>query len=234
MFEQLKQRVYEANMLLPEYGIAPFTWGNASEIDREAGVFAIKPSGVAYSDLKADDIIVLNMNGDVVDGVLNPSSDTATHLELYKAFPTVGGIVHSHSEFAVAFAQAGRDIPAYGTTHADFAYGAIPCCRALTKEEIEGEYEKNTGLVIAEHFNKYQLDPHAVVAVNVKSHGPFAWGKNAKEAAKNAATLEIVARMALKTELLGGTTPVDNNLLDKHYFRKHGENAYYGQRQEKL
>lgn len=230
MFEELKQRVYEANMMLPEYGIAPFTWGNASEIDREAGVFAIKPSGVAYTQLKPEDIVVLNMNGEVVDGALNPSSDTPTHLELYKAFPSLGGIVHSHSEFAVAFAQAGRDIPAYGTTHADFAYGDIPCCRALTKEEIEGEYEKNTGLVIAEHFAKNNLDPQAIVAVNVKSHGPFAWGKNAKEAAKNAATLEIVARMALNTELLGGRERVDSNLLDKHYFRKHGENAYYGQK----
>ena len=230
MFEELKQRVYEANMMLPEYGIAPFTWGNASEIDREAGVFAIKPSGVAYAQLKPEDIVVLNMDGKVVDGTLNPSSDTPTHLELYKAFPSLGGVVHSHSEFAVAFAQAGRDIPAYGTTHADFAYGDIPCCRALTKEEIEGAYEKNTGLVIAEHFAKHDLDPQAVVAVNVKSHGPFAWGKNAKEAAKNAATLEIVARMALNTELLGGREKVDSNLLDKHYFRKHGENAYYGQK----
>lgn len=230
MFEALKKRVYDANMMLPEYGIAPFTWGNASEIDREAGVFAIKPSGVAYSQLKPEDIVVLNMNGEVVDGTLNPSSDTPTHLELYKAFSGIGGVVHSHSEFAVAFAQAGRDIPAYGTTHADFAYGDIPCCRALTKEEIEGEYEKNTGLVIAEHFAEHELDPKAIVAVNVKSHGPFAWGKNAKEAAKNAATLEIVARMALKTELLGGREKVDSNLLDKHYFRKHGENAYYGQK----
>lgn len=230
MFEALKKRVYDANMMLPEYGIAPFTWGNASEIDREAGVFAIKPSGVAYAELKPEDIVVLNLNGEVVDGSLNPSSDTPTHLELYKAFSGIGGVVHSHSEFAVAFAQAGRDIPAYGTTHADFAYGDIPCCRALTKEEIEGEYEKNTGLVIAEHFAKHDLDPKAIVAVNVKSHGPFAWGKNAKEAAKNAATLEIVARMALKTELLGGREKVDSNLLDKHYFRKHGENAYYGQK----
>lgn len=230
MFEELKKRVYEANMLLPAYGIAPFTWGNASEIDREAGVFAIKPSGVSYDSLTEKDIIVLDLSGNVVDGTLNPSSDTATHLELYKAFPCVGGIVHSHSEFAVAFAQAGREIPAYGTTHADFAYGDIPCCRALTKEEIEDEYEKNTGLVIAEHFEKNDLDPAAVVAVNVKSHGPFAWGKSAKEAAKNAATLEIVARMALKTELLGGTQRVDRHLLDKHYFRKHGENAYYGQK----
>lgn len=230
MFEELKKRVYDANMQLPEYGIAPFTWGNASEIDRDAGVFAIKPSGVAYSQLKPEDIVVLNLKGEVVDGDMNPSSDTPTHLELYKAFPSVGGVVHSHSEFAVAFAQAGRDIPAYGTTHADFAYGDIPCCRALTKDEIEGEYEKNTGLVIAEHFIKNALDPSAIVAVNVKSHGPFAWGKNAKEAAKNAATLEIVAGMALKTELLGGRDKVDNNLLDKHYFRKHGENAYYGQK----
>lgn len=230
MFEELKSRVYKANMLLPTYCIAPFTWGNASELDRKEGIVAIKPSGVPYTELSPEAIVVLDLNGRVVDGILRPSSDTPTHLELYKAFPSIGGVVHSHSEFAVAFAQAGRAIPAYGTTHADFSFGEIPCCRELTDKEIEGAYEANTGLVIAEHFCVHALDPSAVPAVNVKSHGPFVWGKNAREAAENAATLEIVAKMAFCTELLGGKEPIHSNLLEKHYDRKHGKNAYYGQK----
>lgn len=229
MLDALKKRVYEANMLLPAYGLAPFTWGNASEIDRESGLFAIKPSGVPYDELTWEMMVLVDLDGNTVDSAYRPSSDTPTHLELYKAFPTVGGVVHTHSKHAVAFAQAGRDIPAYGTTHADFAFGDIPCADALTDEEIEGDYEKNTGLVIARCFAERQLDPAAIPAVTVRNHGPFTWGANAKKAAENAAVLEIVAEMALKTELLADAARVPDTLLKKHYLRKHGANAYYGQ-----
>lgn len=219
-------------MMLPEFGLAPFTWGNASAIDREKGLFVIKPSGVPYADLTPEKMVVVDLDGNVIDSAYNPSSDTATHLELYKAFPTVGGIVHTHSKHAVAFAQAGRDIPAYGTTHADFAYGDIPCADALTDDEINGEYEKNTGIVIARCFRERGLDPAAIPAVVVRNHGPFTWGKDAKKAAENAAVLEIIAEMAMQTEILAGgrTDRVGDTLLAKHYLRKHGKNAYYGQK----
>lgn len=231
MLDDLKKHVFEANMLLCEYGLAPFTWGNASAIDREKGIIAIKPSGVPYSTLTWQQIVCADLDGNIIDSELNPSSDTATHIEIYKAFPNVGGVVHTHSKYAVAFAQAGRDIPAYGTTHADFAYGDIPCASALTDEEINGEYEKNTGLVIARCFKERNIDPEQIPAVTVRNHGPFTWGKDAKKAAENAAVLEITAEMAINTEILGGGSveKVSNTLLTKHYMRKHGKNAYYGQ-----
>ena len=232
MLEDLKQQVYEANMLLPEYGLAPFTWGNASAIDRQQGFIVIKPSGVPYPELSPQKMVVVSLDGEVVESSLSPSSDTPTHIELYKAFPAIGGVVHTHSVNAVAFAQAGRDIPAYGTTHADFAYGDIPCADALTDEEIGGEKEKNTGLVIARCFASRGLDPMAIPGVIVRNHGPFTWGKDAKKAAENAAVLEIVAKMARYTEQLSGgpTDRVGQSLLSKHYLRKHGKNAYYGQK----
>ena len=228
--EEIKQKAYEANMLLYKYGIAPFTWGNASACDREARVFAIKPSGVPYESLSPEDMVIVDFDGSKVEGALSPSSDTPTHAVLYRAFPEIGGVVHTHSVNAVAFAQAGAEIPAFGTTHADFCYGAVPCTRELTKAEVETEYEKNTGLVIAEYFRNTNTDENAVPAVLVKSHGPFCWGKDAKTAAYNAAVLEIVAEMALKTARVGGeAAPIPQHLLDKHYLRKHGKNAYYGQ-----
>lgn len=231
MFDSLKKRVYDANMLLPSFGLAPFTWGNASEIDRDAGILAIKPSGVPYEELSWEMMVLVDLSGQIIDSTYHPSSDTATHIELYKAFPEIGGVVHTHSKHAVTFAQAGRDIPAYGTTHADFAFGDIPCTDALTDEEINGEYEKNTGLVIARCFTQRGLDPNAIPAVVVRNHGPFTWGGNAKKAAENAAVLEIVAEMAMKTELLADASRVNETLLKKHYLRKHGKNAYYGQGQ---
>ena len=217
-------------MLLYKYGIAPFTWGNASECDREKRVFAIKPSGVPYEDLTPDMMVIVDFEGNKVDGTLSPSSDTPTHAVLYSFFPDIGGVVHTHSVNAVAFAQAGAEIPALGTTHADFCYGAVPCTRELTKAEVDSGYEKNTGLVITEYFHETKTDENAVPAVLVKSHGPFCWGKNAKTAAYNAAVLEIVAEMALKTVRISNEVPkIPQHLLDKHYLRKHGNNAYYGQ-----
>ena len=231
MLEELKKRVYEANMLLPKYGLVTFTWGNVSEIDRESGLFAIKPSGVDYDKLTPDDMVIMDLEGNKVEGRYNPSSDTPTHLELYKAFPEVGGIVHTHSTEGVAWAQAGRDIPCYGTTHADTFYGPIPCARALTPEEINGEYEKETGKVIIEEFAKRGLDSLAVAAVTVRNHGPFAWGKDEKAAVYNAVVLEEAARMARYTEAINPeVTEVPQDLKDKHYLRKHGKNAYYGQK----
>ena len=230
MYEEIRQKAYEANMLLYKYGIAPFTWGNASECDREKRVFAIKPSGVPYEDLTPDMMVIVDFEGNKVDGTLSPSSDTPTHAVLYSFFPDIGGVVHTHSVNAVAFAQAGAEIPALGTTHADFCYGAVPCTRELTKAEVDSGYEKNTGLVITEYFHETKTDENAVPAVLVKSHGPFCWGKNAKTAAYNAAVLEIVAEMALKTVRISNEVPkIPQHLLDKHYLRKHGNNAYYGQ-----
>lgn len=227
MLEELKQKVYEANMDLPKYGVVTFTWGNVSAIDRESGLFVIKPSGVDYDLLKPEDMVVMNLNGERIEGKYNPSSDTATHLELYKAFPNIGGIVHTHSTYATSWAQAGRAIPCYGTTHADYMYGEIPCARVLTKEEIDEGYEKNTGTVIIEAFQ--DKDPMAVPAVLCTNHGPFAWGKDAKEAVHNAVVLEEVAKMALFTEQLNPKVePAPQRIQDKHYFRKHGVNAYYG------
>lgn len=228
MLEALKRSVYEANMQLPQYGLVTFTWGNVSGIDRERGLFVIKPSGVAYEEMKPEDMVVMDLDGVQVEGRLRPSSDTATHLELYKAFPEVGGIVHTHSRWVTAWAQTGRGIPCYGTTHADYFYGEIPCTRDLTKNEIDEGYEKNTGLVIVQRFT--ELDAMAVPGVLCCHHGPFAWGKDAAEAVHNAVVMETVAEMAFHCEQLGkdaGT--ISRAQLDKHYFRKHGENAYYGQ-----
>lgn len=229
MLEQLKKEVYEANMLLPKYGLVTFTWGNVSGIDRESGLFVIKPSGVDYDKLTPDDMVVMNLNGERAEGRLNPSSDTATHLELYKAFPEIGGIVHTHSSWATSWAQSGRSIPCYGTTHADYFYGEIPCLRCLTKEEIDEAYEKNTGLLIVNEFKK--RDVKAVPACLCKNHGPFAWGKNANEAVHNAVVLEECAKMAARTEMINSSVqPAPQELQDKHYYQKHGANAYYGQK----
>lgn len=230
MLEQLKQQVYEANMELPRRGLVTYTWGNVSGIDRESGLFVIKPSGVEYDELRPEDLVVLDLNGNKVEGKLNPSSDTKTHIELYKAFPELGGIVHTHSTHAVAWAQAGRDIPCFGTTHADYFYGPVPCARALTQEEIDEDYEKNTGKVIIEAFRGRNIQPMHVPGVVCSSHGPFTWGKDAAQAVYNATVLEQVARMALLTEQIRpDVRPADGYLMDKHYFRKHGANAYYGQ-----
>lgn len=232
MLEELKKRVYEANMLLPKYGLITFTWGNVSEIDRESGLFAIKPSGVDYDKLTPDDIVIMDLDGNKVEGKMNPSTDTPTHLELYKAFPSIGGVVHTHSTFAVSWAQAGLDIPCYGTTHADYFYGSIPCIRNLTAEEIEENYEKNTGLSIVERFEKDGINPIYVPGCVCKNHGPFTWGKNGNEAVHNAVVVEEVAKMAHLTRQINpdaGETP--QYMQDKHFMRKHGPNAYYGQSQ---
>lgn len=229
MLEELKQKVYEANLKLVEYKLVLFTWGNVSAIDREKGLVVIKPSGVDYEKMTADDMVVMNLDGEKIEGSLNPSSDTPTHLELYRRFPEIGGVAHTHSTFAVSFAQAASDIPAYGTTHADFAYGCVPCTRDLTKEEIEGEYELNTGKVIAECFERRDIDYNAVPAVLVRSHGPFTWGKNALDAAKNSAILEEVSKMAYLSRMMDA--PEANKFIQhKHYYRKHGADAYYGQK----
>lgn len=231
MLEELKKKVYEANMDLPKYGLVTFTWGNVSAIDRESGMFVIKPSGVDYDLLKPEDMVVMDLNGNKVEGKYNPSSDTATHLELYKAFPEIGGVVHTHSTYATSWAQSGRAIPCYGTTHADYMYGEIPCARALSQEEMDEGYEKNTGTVIIETFQG--KDPMAVPAVLCKNHGPFAWGKDAKEAVHNAVVLEEVAKMALFTEQLKpDVESAPQRIQDKHYYRKHGANAYYGNKIE--
>ena len=229
MLEELKKKVYEANILLPKYGLVTFTWGNVSAIDRESGLFVIKPSGVPYEDLIPDDMVVMDLEGNKVEGDLNPSSDTATHLELYKAFPSIGGIVHTHSPYAVAWAQAGKDIPCFGTTHADYFYGDIPCARNLTTEEIDAGYEQNTGKVIIETFA--DRNPDYVPGVICRNHGPFAWGKDAMEAVHNAVVLEEVAKMDLFTiEIDPDTDEAPENIRVKHFMRKHGPNAYYGQK----
>lgn len=202
MLEELKQKVYEANMQLPKYGLVTFTWGNVSAIDRESGLFAIKPSGVDYDKLKPEDMVIVDLNGNKVEGKYNPSSDTATHVELYKAFPEIGGIVHTHSSYATSWAQSGRSIPCYGTTHADYIYGEVPCLRCLTAEEIADAYEENTGHLIVNELTRMGKDPMAVPAVLCKNHGPFTWGKDAKEAVHNAVVLEEVAKMAYRTELI--------------------------------
>jgi L-ribulose-5-phosphate 4-epimerase len=230
MLEQLKQKVFEANMELPKKGMVVYTWGNVSEIDRETGYFVIKPSGVDYDIMKAEDMVVVDLNGNIIEGKYKPSSDTATHIELYKKYQEIGGIVHTHSTWATSWAQAGRGIPLYGTTHADYFYGTIPCARNLTKDEINGEYEKNTGLVIIETFEKNGINPVYTPGVLCANHGPFAWGKNAAEAVHNAVVLEEVAKMACFTEKINeNVKPASQTIADKHFFRKHGENAYYGQ-----
>lgn len=230
MLEALKKAVYEANMELPRYGLVTFTWGNVSGIDRESGLFVIKPSGVAYEKLTPEDMVVMDLDGNRIEGSYKPSSDTATHIELYKAFPKIGGIVHTHSSYATSWAQAGRSIPCYGTTHADYIYGEIPCLRCLTAEEIGEAYEENTGRLIVSEFARLQKDPMAVPAVLCKNHGPFAWGKDAEEAVHNAVVLEEVAKMAYRTETINPQVKAaPQELQDKHYYRKHGANAYYGQ-----
>lgn len=230
MLEQLKQQVYEANMELPRRGLVTYTWGNVSGIDRESGLFVIKPSGVEYDELRPEDLVVLDLNGNKVEGKLNPSSDTKTHIELYKAFPELGGIVHTHSTHAVAWAQAGRDIPCFGTTHADYFYGPVPCARALTQEEIDEDYEKNTGKVIIEAFRGRNIQPMHVPGVICSSHGPFTWGKDAAQAVYHAVVLEEVAKMALLTlQIDPNAAPAPQRIQDKHFLRKHGPNAYYGQ-----
>lgn len=227
MLEELKKRVYEANMDLPKYNLVKFTWGNVSEIDREKGLFVIKPSGVDYDKLTPDDMVVVDLEGNVVEGRYKPSSDTPTHVELYKAFSKIGGIVHTHSTYATSFAQAGRNIPCYGTTHADSIYGDIPCSRNLTEEEINEAYEKNTGKVIIETFEK--LDYMATATILCKNHGSFSWGENAKKAVYNAVVLEEVAKMAILTEMINKEVKeAPKCIQDKHYNRKHGKNAYYG------
>ena len=232
MLEKLREEVYKANMELPEKGLVVYTWGNVSAVDREQGLVVIKPSGVEYDDLSPSNLVIVDMNCNIVEGGLNPSSDTKTHVELYKAFPSIGGIVHTHSSHAVGWAQAGRDIPCYGTTHADYFYGAVPCTRNLTSEEVNSDYELNTGKVIAETFNERKLDPVAVPGVICKSHGPFTWGKNAAQAVYHAVVLEELAKMALYTVSIDpDASPAPDYVLDKHYLRKHGANAYYGQKE---
>lgn len=230
MYTQLKQRVLDANLKLPQYGLVTFTWGNVSEIDRELGVIAIKPSGVEYDHMNVEHIVVVDLAGDVIEGDLNPSSDTATHIEIYLAFTEVGGIVHTHSRNATIWAQAASDIPALGTTHADYFYGDIPCTRLLSPAEIATDYEKNTGLVIVEEFHQRQIDPMAVPSVVVAGHAPFCWGSDAHNAVHNAVVLEEVSAMALATRSLNSGIRIQPALSDKHYLRKHGANAYYGQR----
>lgn len=233
MLEQLKREVYEANMLLPEYGLVTFTWGNVSGISREQGRIVIKPSGVEYKSLSPENMAVTDLDGRKTGSVWEPSSDTPTHAALYERFPEIGGIVHTHSPWATSWAQAGRDIPCYGTTHADYIFGEIPCVRGLTREEIEGEYEKNTGLVIAEELERRGLDPLSVTVVLCRNHGVFAWGRDAMEAVHNAAVAEEIAKMAARTEQISPfaeTAP--EALVNRHYFRKHGDGAYYGQQSE--
>ena len=228
MLEALKKQVYEANMELPRRGLITYTWGNVSGIDRETGYVVIKPSGVDYELLKADDMVIIDLEGNKIAGEYKPSSDTPTHLELYKAFPEIGGVVHTHSPWATSWAQAGRSIPCYGTTHADYFYGSIPCARSLTKDEIEGDYEKNTGLVIIDTFK--ELNPSFVPGVLCINHGPFTWGKDAMEAVHNAVVLEEVAKMAFQTEQINThVNAAPEAIKEKHFMRKHGKNAYYGQ-----
>lgn len=231
-FQDLKKRVFDANMELPKLDLVIFTWGNVSEVDREKNVMAIKPSGVEYDQLKVEDIVVLDLTtGKVVEGEFNPSSDTDTHLYLYQQYSQLGGIVHTHSTWAVSWAQACRDLPAYGTTHADTFYGDVPSTRKLTNEEIHSSYELNTGKVIAETFNEREIDPMAVPGVLVSGHGPFTFGGNAIKAVHNAKVLEECCRMATLTEMADPDIKrIEQGLLDKHYMRKHGPNAYYGQK----
>ena len=230
MLEALKNEVLAANLQLPRLGLVSFTWGNVSGVDRAAGLFVIKPSGVAYEALRAEDMVVCDLQGRVIEGRLAPSTDMLTHLELYRAFPDIGGVVHTHSPHAVAWAQAGRDIPPYGTTHADTFYGPVPCARVLTPEEIDAGYERNTGRVIVEAFHARGIDPAHTPGVICRHHGPFAWGKDAAQAVEHGAILEEVARMALYTRMIDPQAPcAPQHLLDKHFSRKHGPDAYYGQ-----
>jgi len=231
MLTQLKQQVLEANLDLPRHKLVTFTWGNVSAVDRERGLVVIKPSGVEYEHMTAEDMVVVDLaSGRPVEGAKNPSSDTATHLALYREFADIGGIVHTHSRHATIWAQAGLDIPAWGTTHADYFYGAIPCTRLMTQDEIEHDYELETGNVIIETFRRRDINPNAIPAVLVNAHGPFAWGKDAHNAVHNAVVLEEIAYMGIfSRQLTPGIHSMQRELLDKHYLRKHGQNAYYGQ-----
>ncbi|MCF7480533.1 L-ribulose-5-phosphate 4-epimerase [Vibrio sp. J1-1] len=225
----LRHQVWQANMGLQRHNLVTFTWGNVSGIDRESGLVVIKPSGVEYSDLSAENMVVVDLQGQIVEGELKPSSDTATHLELYRQFPEIGGIVHTHSSYATSWAQAGAAIPAFGTTHADYFYGHIPCARALTQQEIENDYELNTGKVIVETIGA--TDPMAIPGILVREHAPFTWGTNPHNAVHNAVVVEEVAKMAFRTLSINPSTlPIPQTLLDKHYLRKHGKDAYYGQK----
>lgn len=231
MLETLKKQVCKANIELKTRGLITYTWGNVSGIDRRQGLVVIKPSGVDYDELTPEKMVVLDLEGNKIEGDLSPSSDTATHLELYKKYPEIGGITHTHSNNATSWAQSGRNIPFFGTTHADYFHGDIPCTRMMTAEEINGEYEKNTGFVIIETLEKKGIDPVEMPAILCFAHGPFTWGKDADEAVHNAVVLEEVAEMALKTVILSpNAAPAPQVLADKHYFRKHGKNAYYGQK----
>lgn len=233
MLENLKKEVYEANLLLPKYHLVTFTWGNVSGIDRERGLFVIKPSGVEYDKLSPEDMVVMDLEGHQVEGRLNPSSDTATHLVLYHRFPTIGGVAHTHSSWATSWAQAGRDIPCYGTTHADYFYGDIPCVRNLTESEIETGYEYLTGVLIADEFAERKKDYEAVPAVLCKNHGPFTWGRSAGDAVHHSVVLEECAKMAARCEWLNPEVkPAPRELQEKHYERKHGADAYYGQQED--
>jgi L-ribulose-5-phosphate 4-epimerase len=229
VLEELKKKVLDANLELPQKGLITYTWGNVSGIDREKGLIVIKPSGVSYEEMKVEHMVVVDMDGNIIEGNLNPSSDTPTHIALYRKFKEIGGIVHTHSAWATSWAQAGKSIPCYGTTHADYFYGSIPCTRKMNKEEIKGNYEDETGKVIVDTFEG--INPMFVPGVIVNNHGPFAWGKDASEAVHNAVVLEEVAKMAYRTESLNSDIKsIDNDLLDKHFLRKHGANAYYGQK----
>lgn len=232
MLEKMKQEVLEANLLLPKYGLITFTWGNVSAIDRERGIVAIKPSGVDYDTMKAEDIVLVDLEGNIVEGSLRPSSDLPTHLEFYRNWKNIGGVVHTHSRWATSFAQAGLDIQALGTTQADYFYGSIPCTRVMSEEEIHGDYELETGKVIVETFKERNIDPDEVPAVLVHSHGPFCWGTDAFNAVHNAVVLEEVAMMNTMATLLRNNAiePMQQVLLDKHFKRKHGPGAYYGQK----
>ena len=232
MLEKLKQRVLEANLSLIGHQLVVFTWGNASERDPGTGYVVIKPSGLPYDQMKAEHMVVLDPEGNQMEGDMKPSSDAPTHLELYRKFPLIGGVVHTHSPWATSWAQAGKAIPAYGTTHADYFYGPIPCTRALTREEVEANYERNTGRVIVETVQ--QVDSHSMPGVLVHGHGPFTWGEKGMEAVHHAVVLEEVAMMAFRTEMLGNRQSLDQFLLDKHYLRKHGKDAYYGQDNKNL
>ncbi len=227
MLEKLKEEVFEANMALVKHGLVIFTWGNVSGIDRKRELVVIKPSGVSYDKIKPKDMVVLDLQGQVVEGEMKPSSDTPTHLVLYRQFLNIGGIVHTHSEWATSWAQAGKGIPAIGTTHADYFYGEIPCTRKMTNKEIEGDYELETGKVITECFK--ELNPDQLPGVLVNNHGPFSWGTNARNAVHNAVVMEEVAKMTFRSLQLNPDTTMDRALLDKHFLRKHGKNAYYGQ-----
>lgn len=235
MLEKLKQQVCNANIELVKRGIVIYTWGNVSGIDRAEGIVVIKPSGISYDKMTPEDMVLVDLlTGNIIEGKYRPSSDTSTHLELYRSFAEIGGITHTHSINAVAFAQAGIDIPAFGTTHADYFYGAIPCTRELTKEEVENAYELNTGKVIVECFENRGMDPMTIPGVIVRNHGPFSWGKNPEESVYHAVVMDVIAEMDLKTLQLNRNANMAQHVLDKHFFRKHGPNAYYGQTHKKM